>query len=98
MSGAKTPRMVGQMVAHKALHKVVAVVVARVAAQAEWLADGLAGGFEQVRMQLLGQKLVGEALVDEDARRVGRDRLVLHEHRGVVLDPSRAVCAQVARE
>lgn len=65
------PGVVAQVVVHEALDEVVAVVVARVAAQRERLAHGRAGGLEQVRVQLLGQEFVGQALVDEDARGVG---------------------------
>lgn len=65
--------MGAQVIAHHALDEVVPVVVAGVTAQRERLAGGRAGGLEQLRLELLGQELVGQtadgapAFVEADA-------------------------------
>jgi len=65
-------RVMAQMLRHKTGNEIVAVVVARMLAQRERLLGRRAGGFKQMRMQLLGQKFVGQTLVDQDAAGVGR--------------------------
>ncbi len=61
-------------------------------AQRERLADGVAGGFEQMRVQLLGEEFVAQALVDQDAVR-GRARPAAFSMSTVAscVDPARAV-------
>ena len=90
--------MVLQVVVDERLDEVVAVVVPRVAAQREGLANLRARDLEQMGVQLPFQKLVRQALVDEDAARVGGQGLVFHQHGGIVLTPAGAVCTQVAGE
>ncbi len=80
--------MPAQVVVDKALDEVVAVVIARMAAQRERLAQLVAGGLQGLGQQLFFmQKLVGQALVDQDAGRVGRLGLGLHQCAGVMLGP-----------
>jgi hypothetical protein len=76
--------MVAQVVFDKAGDEVVAVVVAGVPAQDQRLAGIAAGGFSTMRVQLLGQELVGLALVHQQRRRAvaGLDQLG-----GVVFGP-----------
>ena len=59
--------MVAQVVFDEGADEIVAMVVARMATQFQWLAHTGTGRFQQVRMQLNLQKLVGQPLVDEDA-------------------------------
>jgi hypothetical protein len=51
-----------------------------------------------MRVQLLGQEFVGQALVDQDAAGVRRARLRGHQRRGVVCGPGLRVGTQVAGE
>ena len=62
-------RVVVQVVGHEGGDEVVAVVVAGMPAQVQCLAGLGAGQLEQMRVQLHRQKLVGQALVDQDAAR-----------------------------
>ncbi|MPM95812.1 hypothetical protein SDC9_142967 [bioreactor metagenome] len=98
-SGAQLLRMVAQMVVDKALDEIVAMVVARMPAQRERLTGLGAGGFEGFGQQLLfDQELVGQALVDEDACRVGGGGLRAHQLAGVMPGPFGLVFAQIAAE
>ena len=54
--------------------EIITVVVARLAAQRQWLTDAGAGAFEGFRPQLLGQELVGQPLVNQDAVGEGPSR------------------------
>lgn len=82
---AQYPCMVSQMVGDEGRDEIVAVVVGRVATQGEGL-PGLGAGFlEQLRMQLFGQKFVGQPLVDQDAFGVGRFNACAHENAGVMV-------------
>src|SRR5260221_10889030 len=88
-------RVVAQMVRHEGLHEVVAVIVARLHAQAERLTRLCGGRGEYFRHQLLGQKLIPGALIDEDRsrKRPARDQLA-----GVVLAPTLGIRPEIIGE
>ena len=94
--------MVPQMVFHEGADEVVAVVVTGVAAQGQRLGSRFTGLLQQVRVQLLGQELVGQPLVHQDA--LGKQRrqatgVALADQLGrVVRGPGTTVWAQVASE
>ena len=69
------------------------MVVARVAAQRQWVACGLAGGFQQLGAQLRGQKVIGQALVDQQGQAFCA--LLGHQGHRIVRLPRAAVGAQV---
>ena len=54
-----------QMVRHEGLDEIVAVVITRVPAQRERLPRLGAGALKQVRVQLRGKKLVGQAAAEK---------------------------------
>src|ERR1700722_16429810 len=85
-------RMVAQMIRHESLYEVIAVIITWLHAQAEHL-TGLGGRRgEYLRLQLLGQKLIRRALVDEDRprKRPARDQLA-----GVVVAPALGIGSQI---
>eukprot|EP01133_Synstelium_polycarpum_P022073 gene22073-26500_t len=61
--------MEAQMLFHEGGDEVIAMVVAGMAAQLQGLAGVAARRLEHVRIQLIGQEFVGQALVDQDAVR-----------------------------
>ncbi len=97
-ASAQPVGVVGDVVADHRLDEVVAVVVVRVPAQGERLLDQRACRFEHMGVQLLGEEGIRHALVHQDAVRVGRGGLALHEHGGVVRLPGLAGHAEVAAE
>ena len=87
--------MVRDVLAHEAGHEVVAVVVTRLAAQGQRVACLGAGGLQQLGAQLLGQKIIGIALVDQQ----GQALLGMgNQGHRVVRGPGAAVIAQVGGE
>src|SRR3546814_121031 len=78
------------MVLHEGRDKVVAVVVAFVAAQYQGLACMCTGRLEGFRVQLLGQKPIGQTLVYQYASRK-RILRFFHEQRCVMVSPGLAV-------
>src|SRR5260370_7645970 len=80
--------MVAQVIPHEGLHEVVAVIVARLHAQAERLARLGGGPGKYLRQQLLGQKLIRRALIDEDGP---RDRPPCAQLAGIVLAPTLSI-------
>src|ERR1700682_71228 len=87
--------MMAQVIPHEGLNEVVAMIVARLHAQAERLARLGGGRGENFRQQLLGQKLIRRALIDEDRprKRPARDQLA-----GVVLAPTLGIRSQIIGE
>src|SRR5690606_8999261 len=87
-----------QVIFDESRDEVVAVIVPLVAPEPELETVLAAGGFERLRVQLLGEELVGEALVHQD--RVPRLRHLprLHQLRGIVLPPAVPVPAEIMRE
>ena len=84
----KLLRVVLQVIGHKTGYEVIAVVVTRMPAQRKRLPGRSAGGFKQMWVQLLGQKLVRQALVNQDAAGVGRCCVLAHQCRGVMRCPA----------
>ena len=68
------------------------------AAQQQRLTDGGAGGFQRLRVQLLGQEFIGQTLVHQNALRIRRRSLRGHQRTGVMRGPGAAVEPQVAVE
>jgi hypothetical protein len=84
-----------EVIADEGLDEVVAVIVPGVAAQLELLAGVPARSLEEVRVELLGEELVVQTLVDEDrgAAPARSDQLAC-----VVGLPPRPVVAEVTAE
>ena len=93
---AKPCRVMPQVIFHECGDKEVAVVILRMAAQRQRLPRRCAGSFEQVGMQLGFQKIVTQALVNQNAVRKWGFALCLHEAGGVMRRPLRFVSTQVA--
>ena len=72
--------------------------VALVATHRHGLLDLCAGFFKGLREQLGRQEFVRQALVDQDALRVGRARGPAHQRRGIVFGPDIPIVPQVAAE
>ncbi len=87
--------MVAQVVLDEGLDEVVAVVVARPQAQLEGLPGGLAGLGQDLGFELLGEELVGAALVDQER---GLGGLRLDQFAGVVPALGLPVLAQIVAE
>ena len=87
--------MVGQVVRHEGGDEVVAVVVARMPPQAQGMACFLASSLQNLRIELLGQKLVRLALVDQQ-----RQTLLglFHQFAGVVGRPGAAILTEISGE
>ena len=60
--------MIGDMVGDKGRHEEVRMVVAVVAAQRELPPSRARRGFQELRLELRFQELIGETLVNEDGR------------------------------
>ena len=87
--------MVGDVVFDERADEVVAVVVARFPVQRQRLARCPARRLEQIGMQLLGEKFIGQALVNQDRRSA---RALLDERGGIVLLPQLSVFTEVPAE
>src|SRR5262245_53710147 len=84
-----------QMVAHESGDEIVAVVVAGLTAQRQRDVRSRTGSLQQLRAQLLGQELVGIAIIDQEARIFGA---VFDQRHGVVRAPGVLVAAEIAAE
>ena len=80
--------VVAQVVFDEAADEVIAVVVARMAAQCQRLANLCTGLLKKMRLQLRVQKLVTQALVNQDTVRKQGTAARAHECGCVVLLPS----------
>ena len=76
--------MPAQMIGHEGRDEIIAVVVAALAPQGEGDVGLLAGSLQQFRLELLGQELIGVAIVDQE---VPEFRTVLDQGDRVVLAP-----------
>ena len=74
------------------------MVITRVPAQRERLPRLGAGALKQVRVQLRGKKLVGQALVDQDALGIGCIALLAHQHTRIMCAPGAFILAQIPGE
>src|SRR5512134_2465481 len=83
------------MVFHKARYEKVAVIVTGLAAQLQVMTGLARGLFEHLRVKLIGEELVGGALVDEN-RAV--DCVAAQELAGVPVSPSLPIGAQIGGE
>ncbi len=74
--GPNPPRMMRKVVRHQARNEVIAVVIPRMAPQRQRVTSGGTDGLQQLRPQLLAQKLISLALVHQDgqALRSGGDQ------------------------
>ena len=87
--------MVGNVVGHEARHEIVAVIVAGLVAERERDAGRAECLLEQVGLELLLEEIIRRTLVDQD---LGGPIGGARKFRGVVLAPSVAVVAKIARE
>src|SRR5690606_10673090 len=86
-----------EVVVDEGTDEVVPMIVAFMAPQRERLARLAAGRFECLRMQLVFEERVGQALINQYAFGIWTLR-TQHEFRCIVLGPHIAVVAQVAAE
>src|SRR3569623_2151125 len=92
---AQLRRMMAQMIVDEGRNEIIAVIVTRMPTQAQRLTGDTAGVLEHVGKELLGEKFVGQTLVDQN---FPRERITADDLAGVVVPPSCAVSAEVARE
>ena len=85
--------MPAHVIFHKGRYEIIAVVVAGLAPERERDGRLLAGAFQKVGAKLLGQKLIGIAVIDEE---VGKPRAVLDEGDGIVLAPGGVIAAEIS--
>src|SRR5262245_12928370 len=83
------------MIAHERRDEIVAVVVAALAAQGEGNLRLLTGGLQQFRSKLLGEELVGVAIIDQ---KLGKSGAVLDQGDGVILPPGLLFAAEKAAQ
>ena len=57
--------MIAQMLANKRTDEIIAVVVVLVVTQRQFLTGHGAGIFQAIRMQLFGQKLIVQSLINQ---------------------------------
>src|SRR5262245_30500878 len=84
-----------QMVSQECGDEVVAVIVAGLPAQGEGDPGFLARALQQLRAELLREKLVGVAVVDQQ---IGQSGAVLDQRDRIVLAPCLPVIAEIAAE
>ena len=73
-----------QMLADKRADEVIAVIVALVVTQRQFLTGLGAGIFQEVRVQLSGEKLIVQALIDQDIR---HPAAIFDECGGIIWSP-----------
>src|SRR5262245_12893932 len=83
------------MIAHERRDEIVAVVVAILLTQGEGNVRFLTSALQQFRSKLLGEELVGGAIVDQ---KFGESGAVLDQGDGVMLSPGLRVAAEVAAQ
>ena len=84
--------MPAQMIAHESRDEIIAVVVAGLSAQGEGDAGLLAGGLQQLRAKLLGEELIGIAIVDQQ---IPEFRAILDQRDRVMRAPCTPVVAEI---
>jgi len=87
--------VIGEVFADEGGDEVIAVVVALLPAQGQRKVAGGANPFERCRVQLLGQKLIGGALIDQQGNGL---RSRLDQAGGIVIGPCLAMVAQIGFE
>ena len=95
-SSLKLLGVVRQMIRYEGGDERVAMVIARMPAQCQWLARQSAGRLKTIRMQLISQEFISQALVDKNVAWKNWPRTLAHQGAGVMLKPARFVSAKVA--
>src|SRR5215475_7737939 len=86
-------RVPAQMIGHEGGDEIIAVIVAALTPQRKANAGLLACHMQQFGLELLGQELIGIAIVDQE---FGKPRAVLDQRHGVVFAPGLPVAAEIA--
>ena len=79
------------MIAHERRDEIIAVVVATLAAQCNGNVRFLTGALQQFRAKLLGEELVGVAIIDQ---KFGKPGAILDQGDSVMLAPGLLVAAE----
>jgi hypothetical protein len=83
------------MIGHEGRDEIIAMVVAALGAQGEGDAGLLASRLQQLRLELLGQELIGITIVDQEFPEF---RTVFDQGDGIVLAPGIPVVAEIAAQ